>query len=119
MVALALLLVALMAVAVGAALVSHVGLPTSIDRVRSWCVALLACAAAVAALPEIMRHVEDRLPPLPTIRLSELLPSLATVALAILGWWSLTRAASTPKEPTFRPRQRVAPPPPEDPEGDA
>lgn len=97
----------------GYVLVSKIGLPTTADRMKMWLAALLISAVLFSGIPELALQLAKVTRELPTIHVSELVTVALLVGLVLLGWWGFHRSAEpTGKESTFRPRQRVAPPPP-------
>ncbi len=113
--ALALLVVILVARVV----VRFIGWPTSLEAMKRWVLALLGLAVFFVGLPELLRAFGPKLGSQWSVELTELVPALCVLGLAVLGYVGSRRAtearereAQATGRTKFMVRKRATPPPP-------
>jgi hypothetical protein len=104
---------------VGRFLFRLLGWPLNPTAAGRWCVALLVTALLFAGTRDGLGQLAARMGPLPLIPLQEVVPVLALLGLAILGYVSWTRGEAVreaqrdaDERARGQQRQRAAPPPP-------
>jgi len=106
-------------VVVGRVLIRFLGWPTSLAAARRWGIVLLGLAVFFSGLPELVHTFGAQLGPVPAVQVTELVPALCILGLAILGYLGSARAAEeqerqgqADERTRFMPRKRATPLPP-------
>jgi hypothetical protein len=106
-------------IAVGKVLIRFLGWPANLAAVKRWGIVLLGLAVFFSGLPELVHTFGARFGPMQSVELTDLVPALCILGLAILGYLGSARAAEERERQAqaderthFMPRKRAAPLPP-------